>query len=263
MAVVELAAQSALTSELLSEMESCGMATCFDALRRAIADELRELELIAISHQDNAEVAVNNSGILKEELQVAHAEICELIYRSDPGPTQDAIAAAVAAAVVEQQRATSDRREYRNTIRFLRETIETRDRNIDKQTGQIKPYSEPFYGDGYDNAPTVEPNLRTKDAQHASSSTPRQGAASSSQHEPAGGNTTGRSREEPTADREDAYPKPHERYASFARRRTAGSLGDDDDDDDDGRSSSTDDRIRDWYEEEEEEAEEEDEWGNV
>lgn len=119
---------------------------------------------------------------------------------------------------------------------------------IGKQTVNIKQYSESCCGDGYGNEPTVDNNIRSKADQHSSSSRPRQGAASSSQRTFAGGHATGRSGQEPAADREGSYPKSNGRYASVSRRRTAGSPGDDDDDDDDDGRSSIDDRARDWYE---------------
>ena len=76
----------------------------------------------------------------------AHAGICQLRYQSDLRRSQDAMAAAVAAAEAEKQKATSDRRDYRSELRLLRETSEKRGRNIEKHKEQTHDYSAPFYG---------------------------------------------------------------------------------------------------------------------
>lgn len=141
----------------------------YEALKRRLSEELNAFEEYAMGYHDNAEVSAGNANVLLEELQTARIEISRLRYRQTSGPSNDERVAAVAAAEAEKQRAQPDRRDYREGIRRLKATIDKQDRASDKQREQLMNYGTSFYGNGYNDEPTVEHNLRPMHVQSSPS----------------------------------------------------------------------------------------------
>lgn len=91
------------------------------------------MEAIAITNQAQAEVSARNANVLLEELYAAQSEMVYLRNRQASGPSVDEHTAVATAIEAGQQKTNSGRREYRESIHPLLETMADQKRMLGKQ----------------------------------------------------------------------------------------------------------------------------------
>lgn len=253
---MDTSAHTTLRSELLSESTHISVEKASDgALRLRLSDALSTVEVIVMTHQDQADVSARNANAILEERCAAQAKVVDLRNRQASGhPVDEQIAVAIAIEA-EKQKATPERRDYRQYMGPLLETVADQKQKLDNNNDKTSDKGRSSHSNSTPEDPTVEQRLRSNMNPAASPSNDRNAASSSSRPTASKINDASGRREERAAFGRGSSTRIRACPSGSARRqRMSGPPGDDDDDDGYGRSSSTDRRPHDWSEEDEKEA---------